>query len=65
MNEVAEILPLLLPVLALQLILMATALVSCLKQQETNGPKWLWIVIIVFLNIVGPILYFVMGRKER
>ena len=65
MNEVAEILPLLLPVLALQLILMATALVSCLKQQETNGPKWLWIIIIIFLNIVGPILYFVMGRKER
>ena len=65
MNEVVEMLPLLLPVLVLQLILMATALVSCLKQQETNGPKWLWIVVIVFLNIVGPILYFVMGRKER
>ena len=65
MNEVVEMMPLLLPVLVLQLILMATALVSCLKQQETNGPKWLWIVIIVFLNIVGPILYFVMGRKER
>ena len=65
MNEAVELLPLLLPVLALQLVLMATALVSCLKQKETNGPKWLWIVIIVFLNIVGPILYFVMGRKER
>ncbi len=65
MNESVDLIQLLVPVLVLQLILMATALVSCLKQKETNGPKWLWIIVIVFLNIVGPILYFILGRKER
>jgi hypothetical protein len=52
------------PLIVLQVILMIAALVSCLKQEETNGPKWLWVLIILFVNILGPILYFVMGRKN-
>jgi hypothetical protein len=52
------------PLIVLQVILMIAALVSCLKQEETNGPKWLWALIILFVNILGPILYFVMGRKH-
>ena len=52
------------PLIVLQVILMIAALVSCIKQEETNGPKWLWVLIILFVNILGPILYFVMGRKN-
>ncbi|MBS4218587.1 PLDc_N domain-containing protein [Bacillus sp. FJAT-49711] len=51
------------PLIILQLILMAFAITSCIKE-ETNGPKWLWIVIIVGLNIVGPVLYFIIGKKK-
>nr|WP_318281158.1 PLD nuclease N-terminal domain-containing protein [Paenibacillus bovis] len=43
---------------------MAFALVSCLRQKETRGPKWVWILIIVAGNLLGPILYFVIGRKN-
>ena len=52
------------PLIVLQVILMIAALVSCMKQEETNGPKWMWVLIILFVNILGPILYFVMGRKN-
>ncbi|WP_428909900.1 PLD nuclease N-terminal domain-containing protein [Niallia sp. Krafla_26] len=52
------------PLFVLQLILMTTALVSCLRQEETNGPKWMWALIIIFINILGPILYFVIGRRN-
>ncbi|WP_175638244.1 PLDc N-terminal domain-containing protein [Metabacillus schmidteae] len=52
------------PIFVLQLILLVTAIVSCLRQEETYGPKWLWILIIIFINILGPILYFVIGRKN-
>ena len=52
------------PLIVLQVILMIAALVSCIKQEETNGPKWMWVLIILFVNILGPILYFVMGRKN-
>ena len=24
----------------------------------------LWVLIIVFVNLIGPILYFVVGREE-
>jgi hypothetical protein len=52
------------PLIVLQVILMISALVSCIKQEETNGPKWMWVLIILFVNLLGPILYFVMGRKN-
>jgi hypothetical protein len=48
----------------LQAILMIAALVSCVRQQETNGPKWMWILIILFVNLLGAILYFLIGRKN-
>jgi len=63
--ETSKLILVLLPILVLQLILMITAIVSLVKQEETQGPKWLWAIIIVLLNIVGPILYFIIGRKQR
>ncbi|WP_096155826.1 MULTISPECIES: PLD nuclease N-terminal domain-containing protein [Bacillus] len=52
------------PIIVLQVILAVFALVNCIKQEETNGPKWMWILIILFVNLFGPILYFVFGRKN-
>lgn len=65
-NQVNEIIPIqaLIPILIIELLLMLVALVSCIKS-ETKGPKWLWIIIIIFLQIIGPVLYFVVGRKNE
>lgn len=54
------------PLIALQFVLMVTALISLYKVETANlrGPKWMWVLIIVLLNIVGSIAYFVAGRKE-
>ncbi|WP_207393230.1 PLD nuclease N-terminal domain-containing protein [Bacillus sp. Cs-700] len=52
------------PLLILQAILTISALVSCIKQKETNGPKWMWVLLILFVNLFGAILYFVIGRKN-
>ncbi len=52
------------PIIVLQVILMVAALVSCLRQEETNGPKWMWVLIILFVNLLGAILYFILGRKN-
>ncbi|NLF76626.1 MAG: hypothetical protein GX573_13095, partial [Chloroflexi bacterium] len=27
-------------------------------------PTWAWVIIVLVVNLVGPILYFVLGRKE-
>lgn len=55
---------LLLPVLLIQLGLMIFALVDLVRASVTNGPKWMWAIIIIVVNIIGPILYFVIGRRN-
>ncbi|MGN1402082.1 MAG: PLD nuclease N-terminal domain-containing protein [Bacillus sp. (in: firmicutes)] len=65
MENTELIVKVLLPVFVLQMVLMITALMSCLKQTNTKGPKWLWVVVIVCFNIIGPVAYFLFGRKEE
>ena len=65
MDKIRELLPFLIPILILQLGLMLFALVDLMRRAKTKGPKWLWALIIVFVNLIGPIVYFVMGREEE
>ncbi|MBO9129163.1 PLD nuclease N-terminal domain-containing protein [Bacillus sp. 165] len=53
------------PLVVLQVILTIAALVSCVRQEHTRGPKWMWILIILFMNTIGPIIYFIFGRKSE
>ena len=50
---------------AIQLTLLAAALFDIRRRPagEINGSKRLW-TGIVFVNFVGPIAYFVFGRKR-
>ncbi|MGA2490584.1 MAG: PLD nuclease N-terminal domain-containing protein [Anaerolineales bacterium] len=43
---------------------MITALVDLIRRQQTRGPKWAWVLVIVLINLLGPIIYFIAGRKE-
>ena len=52
------------PLLIIQLILLIVALVDLTRTEKTNGPKLLWVFVIIFVNILGPILYFVIGRRN-
>jgi hypothetical protein len=64
MDELQPYIPLLIPILLLQLGLIVAALWDLSRQPATRGPKWVWVIIIVLVNIIGPILYFVLGRRE-
>jgi hypothetical protein len=50
---------------ALQLALLAAALIDIRRRPAAaiNGSKRLW-TAIVFINGIGPIAYFVVGRKR-
>lgn len=52
------------PILVIQLILLIIALIDLSKINQTNGPKWLWAIIVIFGSIWGPVLYFIIGRKQ-
>ncbi len=60
-----NLLPIVIPALLIQLGLMITALVHLLKRKAVKrGSVALWIVIIVLINIIGPALYFLIGRED-
>jgi hypothetical protein len=65
MEELQKYIPLLIPVLVIQLVLMIAALVDLIRREQTRGPKWVWALVILFVNFIGPIIYFVAGRKEE
>ncbi len=53
------------PLFIIQLLLMITALISLAKSEAANGPKWMWALIIIFINIIGPIIYFIFGKRDH
>jgi len=59
-----QLLPYIIPLVLLQLILVIVALVDLARREKTRGPKWLWAVIIIVGELIGPILYFIIGREE-
>ncbi len=61
---IKQYLPLLIPVILIQIILLIVALLDLIRREQTRGPKWVWAVVIVLVNIIGPIIYFLFGRKE-
>ncbi|MFJ7972635.1 PLDc N-terminal domain-containing protein [Psychrobacillus sp. NPDC096389] len=56
---------LILPLVVIQLILILVALIDLIRVSNTNGPKWLWALIIVLGNLIGPIIYFIVGRRNE
>ncbi len=57
-------LPLLIPIVLLQIGLMIFALIDLARRERTRGPKWMWVIIIVLGELIGPIVYLVVGREE-
>ena len=65
MENLMEYLPLLVPVIILDLILIITALVHVLRHPNYKiGNKAIWIIVVLFISLIGPILYFTIGRGE-
>lgn len=64
-SELARLLPLIAPLIAIQLGLMVAALVNLIRRQSTRGPKWAWGIAIVAFSILGPLAYFIFGRGEE
>jgi hypothetical protein len=63
--DIMQYLPLLIPIILLELALMIFALVDLIKRPRTRGPKWVWAVVVICLNLFGPIAYFLFGRGEE
>ena len=65
MEQLMQYLPYLIPVLVIQLALMVVALVDLARREKTRGPKWLWVLVILFGEILGPVIYLIFGRLDE
>ena len=63
-DTLKELIPLLIPFFLLQLALIIIALRDLVRRERTRGPKWMWALIILFVNLFGPIIYLLIGREE-
>lgn len=65
MQEIADLLKMLWPILVFQLLLLIWAIIDLIRRRTVKSlPKWAWALIIIFVNIFGPIIYLVFGRGE-
>lgn len=57
---------LIIPLVLIQLGLMIFALVDLVKRDKVKGGnKVVWALVIVLINIIGPIVYLIFGREDE
>ena len=61
-----QVLLLIVPLVIVQVGLLVLAIVDLLRDDRAvrGGSKGVWAVIIVFVSMIGPILYFLVGRED-
>jgi hypothetical protein len=61
-----EALPLIIPLLVLQLVLVGIGLfdLTRLERRVRGGNKLVWGLVIVFGQLLGPLVYFFVGRED-
>lgn len=59
-----KLLPLIAPLALIQLGLMVYCLVDLARRERTRGPKWLWALIVILGELIGPVVYLIVGREE-
>ncbi|HEX6140769.1 MAG TPA: PLD nuclease N-terminal domain-containing protein [Candidatus Limnocylindria bacterium] len=62
----AEALPFLIPLIVLQLVLMAAGLYDLTRpdRRVKGDNKLVWGIIIVLGQMIGPLVYFFFGRED-
>ncbi|MBB4824705.1 preprotein translocase subunit YajC [Sporosarcina luteola] len=59
------IIPILLPFVLIAGLLILFALIDLYRNRHRRENVLMWTLIIIFINTIGPILYFILGRKDR
>lgn len=49
----------------LTFVITVVALIDVLKSKFHGNDKLVWVLVLLFLNVVGAILYVAIGRKQK
>lgn len=65
-NSVADIIRIAWPVIALQLIVQILAIIDIVRKKKTrNLSVPIWLIIVILGELVGAVVYFIIGRPEE
>jgi Phospholipase_D-nuclease N-terminal len=64
--KLEQIVALLAPIVVIQFGLLIAGLIDLGRDERRvrGGNKLVWALIIVFVNLLGPVIYFVAGRED-
>lgn len=68
MNEFVltkDVLLILSPLILLQHSLVIYCGIKIFREGVQNLNKWAWFLICLFVNVIGPVLFLLMGRKKE
>ena len=66
MDVLVANLPLFIPLIIAEVLLAVTALIHVLRHPHYRfGNKIMWALIVLFIQVIGPIAYFVLRRGEE
>ena len=68
MEDFVKFIPLLIPLVAIQLGFVAFCVVDIIKRKKTknlNPAAWIALTIILMNSFIGPVLYIIFGRASE
>jgi len=61
-----QLLPFMIPYTVIYLVVTVMALVHIFRHDRYKvGNRWLWLFIVLFFQLIGCVLYFVLGRTDE
>lgn len=65
-DQLRAYLPFLIPYVAIEFALMIVALAHVFRHNQYRvGNRVLWVLLVVFVQILGPIAYFAFGKGDE
>ena len=65
MDTNIKYLPVLLPVIVIELTLAIFSFIHVLRHPHYKfGNKIIWSLVVLFIQFIGPVIYFIFGRGE-
>ena len=65
MDTIIKYLPVLLPVIVIELTLAIFSFIHVLRHPHYKfGNKIIWSLVVLLIQFIGPVIYFIFGRGE-
>ena len=64
MEQIKNLIPILVPIILLQGVLMIVSLIRILRKNASFDKKLIWMIVVIAVSLIGPVIYFALGAKQ-